>query len=159
MPDRPSCCAPSRSRDVGAGATTCPPPENPRTGPGASAPDEGVLVRAGTFRMGTDDPDRNPADGESPVRPVPVAAFRIGATCVTNAEFAAFVEDTGYVTVAQEYGWSFVFGGLLSAEVRRASRRPPGTPWWRAVEGAIWSAPEGPGSSVAERADHPGAPL
>src|SRR5690625_5432383 len=88
--------------------------------------------------MGTEDADRNPADGESPIRSVQVPAFRIDATCVTNAEFAAFVDDTGYVTEAEEYGWSFVFGGLLSSEVRRASQKPPGTPWWRAVEGAFW---------------------
>src|SRR5690625_6329749 len=79
--------------------------------------------------MGTEDADRNPADGESPIRSVQVPAFRIDATCVTNAEFAAFVDDTGYVTEAEEYGWSFVFGGLLSSEVRRASQKPPGTPW------------------------------
>src|SRR5699024_6868897 len=62
---------------------------------------------------------------------------------------------TGYVTEAEEYGWSFVFGGLLSSEVRRASQKPPGTPWWRAVEGAFWDHPEGPGSDAGERPDHP----
>src|SRR5699024_4050854 len=41
------------------------------------------------------------------------------------------------------------------AELRRASRKPPGTPWWRAVEGARWDAPEGPGSSLEGRGDHP----
>ena len=114
-----------------------------------------VLVEAGPFRMGTEDPDRNPGDGESPVRTVEVPAFRIDATCVITAEFAAFVAETGYVTEAEEFGWSFVFGALVDRELRRASRKPPGTPWWRAVEGARWDAPEGPGSTVAERGDHP----
>lgn len=114
-----------------------------------------VLVEAGPFRMGSADADRNPGDGESPVRSVEVPAFRIDPACVTNAEFAAFVQETGYVTEAEEFGWSFVFGGLLEPELRQASRKPPGTPWWRAVERACWSAPEGPGSSVTERGDHP----
>ncbi|WP_262425568.1 formylglycine-generating enzyme family protein [Brachybacterium sp. Z12] len=114
-----------------------------------------MLIEAGSFRMGTEDPDRNRGDGESPVRAVDVPAFRIDAACVTGAEFAAFVDETGYVTEAEEFGWSFVFGALVEKELRRASRKPPGTPWWRAVEGARWDQPEGPGSTVAERGDHP----
>lgn len=31
----------------------------------------------------------------------------------------------------------------------------PGAPWWRAVRGACWLAPEGPGSSIDDRQDHP----
>ncbi|MDN5599962.1 MAG: formylglycine-generating enzyme family protein [Brachybacterium sp.] len=114
-----------------------------------------VLIEGGPFRMGTEDADRNLGDGESPVRTVDVPAFRIDAACVTNAEFAAFVAETGYATETEEFGWSFVFGSLLGKELRRTSRKPPGTPWWRAVEGARWDAPEGPGSSVAERGGHP----
>lgn len=114
-----------------------------------------VLIEGGAFRMGTEDADRNPGDGESPVRTVDVPVFRIDAVCVTNAEFAAFVAETGYITETEEFGWSFVFGALLDKELRRASRKPPGTPWWRAVEGARWDAPEGPGSSIVGRGDHP----
>lgn len=114
-----------------------------------------VAITAGPFRMGSEDSDRNPGDGESPVRSMDVPAFRIDPACVTNAEFAAFVAETGYVTEAEEFGWSFVFGALLDKELRRASRKPPGTPWWRAVDGARWDRPEGPGSSAADRPDHP----
>lgn len=115
-----------------------------------------VLIEAGAFRMGTEDPDRNPLDGEAPIRTVDVPAFRIDPCTVTNAEFAAFVQDTGYVTEAEEaFGWSFVFAGLLTEELRRTSPKPPGTPWWRAVEQAFWFQPEGPGSSLEDRADHP----
>lgn len=114
-----------------------------------------VLIEAGAFRMGTEDADRNSGDGESPIRSVEVPAFRIDPTCVTNAEFAAFVDDTGYITEAEEYGWSFVFGSLLTPQVRRASQKPPGTPWWRAVQGAFWDSPEGPGSDAGDRPDHP----
>src|SRR5699024_1437991 len=114
-----------------------------------------VLVEAGPFRMGTEDADRNPGGGESPVRTGAVPAFRIDPAGVTGAEVAAFVAETGYVTEAEEFGWSSVFGGLLGTELRRASRKPPGTPWWRAAEGARWDAPEGPGSSLGGRGDHP----
>lgn len=122
--------------------------------------DRAVVIPAGPFRMGSEDRDRNPADGESPVRTVDVPAFRIDPSCVTNAEFGAFVDETGYVTEAEEFGWSFVFAPLLEKELRRASRKPPGTPWWRAVDGARWDQPEGPGSDVGGsdsggRPDHP----
>lgn len=116
---------------------------------------QAVPIPAGSFRMGTEDRDRNPHDGESPVRAVEVAAFRIDPVCVSVAEFAAFVAETGYVSVAEEYGWSYVFAGLLPQSVRRASRKPLGTPWWRAVEGAHWARPEGPGSDLEGREDHP----
>lgn len=114
-----------------------------------------VLIDAGPFRMGTEDPDRNPSDGESPIRTVDVPAYRIDPTCVTTSEFAVFVAETDYVTEAEEFGWSYVFAALLTPELRRGSPKPPGTPWWRAVEGARWDQPEGPGSDVRERADHP----
>jgi sulfatase modifying factor 1 len=36
--------------------------------------------------------------------------------CVTNEQFAAFVEDTGYETEAELFGWSFVLDSLASKE-------------------------------------------
>ncbi|MFC5319224.1 formylglycine-generating enzyme family protein [Brachybacterium alimentarium] len=165
-----SCCAAGRESmhdaeppSSGGGPATPPTASAPSTPHAWAAPADAVRARAeravtiaaGSFRMGTEDRDRNPGDGESPVRSVDLPAFRIDPTCVTNAEFAAFVDETGYVTEAEEFGWSFVFASLLEKELRRASRKPPGTPWWRAVEGARWDQPEGPGSTVAERADHP----
>jgi formylglycine-generating enzyme required for sulfatase activity len=65
------------------------------------------------------------------------------------------VNDTGYVTEAEQFGWSYVFARFLSAEVRRVSPRPPDAPWWLGVQGATWDAPEGPGSDLASRGDHP----
>lgn len=172
----PSCCAAGWEQlgpDTAASqasaegidsASVAPPvrrgPEHPHA---SAAPAEQVRgraqhaepIEAGPFRMGTEDVDRNPMDAESPIREVEVGAFRIDPTCVTNAEFAAFVDETGYVTEAEEFGWSYVFGALLEPEVRRSSPKPPGTPWWRAVHGARWDAPEGPGSDAEDRADHP----
>jgi formylglycine-generating enzyme len=109
-----------------------------------------VGLPGGVFLMGSAD-QRYPDDAESPPRPVRLAPFRIAARTVTNAEFAAFVAQTGHVTTAERAGWSFVWGGLL----------PDGTaavvaaPWWCQVHGAYWLHPEGPESTVDERPDHP----
>lgn len=105
--------------------------------------------------MGGADPDANALDGESPVREVDVHPFGIGATTVTNREFAMFVDQTGYVTEAEEFGWSFVFWAFLPPSVRRSARPVPDVPWWMAVHGADWAHPEGPGSHISDRIDHP----
>jgi formylglycine-generating enzyme len=103
--------------------------------------------------MGSAEPSF-PLDGEGPVREVRVEPFRIDAYAVSNERFGAFVGATGYLSEAERFGWSFVFVGLLPPPLRRA-RPVPGTPWWRAVPGACWSAPEGPGSDLRGRGDHP----
>lgn len=116
-----------------------------------------VRIPAGSFRMGTDDPDGFAADGEGPVREVFVAAYLIDAMAVSNRDFAAFVDATGHVTDAERFGWSFVFHALLDAQALAAARdaRVPDAPWWIAVDGACWRRPEGPGSSIANRELHP----
>lgn len=93
-------------------------------------------------------------DLDSPRRRVKVAPFKISPTAVTNREFAEFVAATGYRTVAETEGWSFVFHLLLS-EPDRWPQSPQGLPWWRKVDGASWSRPEGDGSTVADRDGHP----
>jgi formylglycine-generating enzyme required for sulfatase activity len=119
------------------------------------ATDGMVLLPGGTFRMGTEDPDGFREDGEGPVRDITVSPFWIDVHAVTNERFAAFVDATGYVTEAERFGWSFVFAGFLPAALRRGAARPEQTPWWCGVEGAYWRAPEGPGSALADRGDHP----
>ena len=114
-----------------------------------------VRLPGGTFRMGNDDQAANPGDGESPVRAVEVAAFLIDPHAVSVARFAAFIDATGYVTEAERFGWSFVFAGLLAPEQVSTTPAVPGTPWWRRVDGASWRLPEGPGSGVDQRSDHP----
>jgi formylglycine-generating enzyme len=89
------------------------------------------------------------------VHRVRVSPFRIAARAVSNQDFADFVADTRHVTDAERYGWSFVFAGFLSAEVARTVSRLVGAAWWAAVRGATWRTPEGPGSSLEARADHP----
>ncbi|MCT2581571.1 formylglycine-generating enzyme family protein [Actinophytocola sp. S1-96] len=114
-----------------------------------------VRLPGGEFLMGTDDAEGFPADGEGPVRRVTVDPFWVDATAVSNARFAAFAEATGYVTEAERFGWSYVFASFLPAALRRGAPRPEGAPWWCGVRGAYWRAPEGPGSDLDGRDDHP----
>jgi formylglycine-generating enzyme len=108
----------------------------------------------GTFLMGSEDPGGFPEDGEGPVREVVVEPFRIAAYAVTNDEFGAFVEAARHRTTAERFGWSFVFAGLLPHDFPR-THAVAHAPWWRKVEGADWRRPDGPGSSIDERGDHP----
>ena len=114
-----------------------------------------MLLPGGRFRMGTQDPAGFRTDGEGPVREVELSPFRIDRYAVSNDDFAAFVDATGYVTETERYGWSYVFVGFLPGELRRISPRPDVTPWWAAVSGADWRRPEGPGSDLGGRGDHP----
>ena len=113
-----------------------------------------VALEGGSFLMGTEDADGFGSDGEGPVREVVVAPFWIDATAVTNDRFAPFVDDTGYVTTAEREHWSFVFAGLLPDDFEH-TRGVVGAEWWRQVFGADWGRPEGPGSSIEGRGDHP----
>lgn len=103
--------------------------------------------------MGTDEPTF-PADGEGLVREVAVSSFWIDPYVVTNAQFADFVEITGYETEAERFGWSFVFYQFL-AESNPPTQALPQAPWWRQVFGASWEHPEGPQSAIDDRLHHP----
>lgn len=159
-----SCCAPrgaaalrdaAAPRDAAARlpAPAVPPPARSSAVP--HAPDRMITLPGGEFLMGAEDAEGFPEDGEGPVRPVRVDAFRLDAYAVSNDDFAAFAAATGYVTDAERIGWSYVFAGFLRAELRRVSPRPEHTPWWCGVEGASWRHPEGPGSSAEGRGGHP----
>ena len=136
------CCGPNERRkrlaDV-AGSTA--------RGPDAA---ETALVPGGPFRMGCDRGEGHRRDGEGPGRTVEVAAFHIDRCAVSNARFAAFVAATGYRTLAERFGWSFVFAGLLPDDFP-PTRGAAAAPWWRQVESADWRHPEGPHSSLDGR--------
>lgn len=145
-----ACCAPS-GHDGAARPERLAPIAG---GAGALSLEGMIALPGGAFLMGTEDGEGFPSDGEGPVREVRLRAFRIDPTAVTNAQFAAFVDGTGYVTEAERFGWSFVFGGLLPDDFPE-TRGVAAAPWWREVFGASWRAPEGPQSDIDARGDHP----
>jgi len=107
-----------------------------------------IALPGGPFAVGTDEP-WIPEDGEGPARPVELAPFAISAHAVSVAEFARFVDATGYETDAERLGWSYVFAGEANpgADVLGHAE---GTPWWLGVRGADWRRPDGRAEPAAE---------
>jgi formylglycine-generating enzyme required for sulfatase activity len=113
-----------------------------------------VRIPGGKALVGTRQPEI-PDDGEDPLRTVRVKPFWIGATTVTNAEFAEFVSATGYVTEAEKWGWSFVFWMQVPQDIG-PTQGVVGFEWWRRVDGANWRSINGPGTeSDAWLPEHP----
>lgn len=102
---------------------------------------------------------------EAPQHHRPIAGFAIEKHPVTNAQFADFVEATGYVTVAERDLDPADFPGAAAADLVPGSLVFTPTPgpvdladwkaWWRWVPGAYWQAPGGPGSDLDGRDEHP----
>lgn len=72
---------------------------------------------------------------------------------ISIGQFKAFVQATGYVTVAEQFGWTFVFhthlpGGAVG------TLGIDGLEWWRRIDGANWAYPVGPDGPEAH-ADMP----
>jgi sulfatase modifying factor 1 len=114
-------------------------------------------LQGGEFLMGTDSDMAWPADGEGPVRKVVLDPFYIDVCTVSNREWIHFVEATGYVTEAEKFGWSYVF--YKDVPHSKATSLSKGSvaeaDWWLAVEDACWHRPQGPGSNVRKRPEHP----
>lgn len=114
-------------------------------------------VPAGVFIMGTDDPRIMP-DGEHPAREVEVSAFQLQEMEVSNRQFAEFVLETGFVSEAEAFGWSFCFKATLSqAVLDTVVAEVDAVPWWVPVHGSNWWHPSGPDGDVASEGllDHP----
>jgi formylglycine-generating enzyme len=116
-----------------------------------------VKLDGGKFLMGTEDKEGFPADGEGPVREVTLDPYYIDATPVTNAQFAEFIQATGYKTESERFGWSFVFQGHIpEAKYRKTvDDTVAGLQWWCKVNGADWAHPEGPDTNYKDRLDTP----
>jgi formylglycine-generating enzyme required for sulfatase activity len=139
-----------------------------------AAPEGMVWIPGGEFTMGSDAPDAYPA--ERPAHRVRVDSFWMDETDVTNARFREFVAATGYVTLAEQT--------RTAEDILRYARpgtpiptkeelvpgsivfTPPDHPvetrardafkqWWTFTPGADWRHPEGPGSSIEGKDDHP----
>lgn len=120
-----------------------------------------VELAGGAFRMGSTAfyPE------ESPVIEVTVGPFAVDRAAVTNREFARFVEETGYVTVAERELDPANFPGAQNLDTAAGSLvfTPTSGPvdlgdwrqWWRWVPGVWWRSPGGPGTSIDGRDEHP----
>lgn len=98
-------------------------------------------IPEGIFTMGAAD-GPHLEDGEGPSRQIQLSAYEIGKTSVSNAEFAEFVNTTGFKSLAEHNGGSHVFQGQLDDPEAHPVISPI-TPWWRWVEGACWRFPDG----------------
>jgi len=120
-----------------------------------------VRIPGGVFRMGAD----THYPEEAPVHRVEVSDFLIDANPVTNRQFAEFVAATGHVTNAEIVPRAEDYPGALpemlyaGSLVFRKTRGPVDLKvwanWWHFERGAWWREPYGPGSSIADRMDHP----
>ncbi len=100
-----------------------------------------------------------------PVHRVSVDGFWMDTTEVTNAQFAKFVEATGYVTIAERTPRAEDFPGAPPENLVAGAVvfSPPAHPvplnnhlqWWSYVKRANWRHPEGPDSSITGREQYP----
>ena len=141
-----------------------------------------VRIEAGQYTIGgrqrSDRPSQDygsqPRSDEYPNATVKLHSFWIDATEVTNAQFAEFIESTGYVTTAER--------DMDINEIM--AQLPPGSPapdleqlapaslvfvqpkpnpsesfsvqdWWKIVKGASWRHPQGPDSDIIGKGNHP----
>ncbi|GAB3557100.1 formylglycine-generating enzyme family protein [Spirosoma fluminis] len=119
-----------------------------------------VWIPGGTFPMGTD-----AFEDASPVHPVTLKGFWMDQHEVTNAQFAQFVAETGYVTVAERPLNPQDYPGVSPVQLVPGSAvfTPPAQPvslnnplqWWEYVGGANWRHPKGPNSTILGHEDDP----
>ncbi|HEX3288981.1 MAG TPA: formylglycine-generating enzyme family protein [Mycobacterium sp.] len=120
-----------------------------------------VVIPGGSFRMGSTSfyPE------EAPIHTAHVSPFEIERHPVTNAQFAEFVDDSGYVTVAEQELDPALYPGANPAELIPGALvfRPTSGPvdlrdwrqWWEWRPGACWRHPFGSDSGIDDRQDHP----
>lgn len=134
------------------------------------APKGMVWIPGGEFSMGGADPTAMQHGGHDkmndarPVHRVRVNGFFMDATEVTNKEFAAFVKATGYVTIAEiaptheEFPdapeANLVAGSVIFTPVT-VNDLTNRYNWWNYVPGTNWRQPDGPGSSIKGKENHP----
>ena len=111
-----------------------------------------IALTGGSFQMGAAD-GPYPQDGEGPVREVWLDPFELAAQAVTIEAFGQFVDATGYRTLAERVGNSFVF--YAHCDPAQAYPAPTQATWWRQVPGACWHSPEGPWRRQTIQRDHP----
>lgn len=98
-----------------------------------------------------------PEDRESPERSIIVEGFFLDKFEVSNGDFDRFVRETSYVTEAESFGDSFVFGGFLDEPTKELYHdyRVLQAEWWYRVNGTDWRHPNGPQSNINGQEDLP----
>jgi formylglycine-generating enzyme len=155
---------------VGADVAFGPTVPNKQPAP-SRAPDGMVWIFGGEFSMGAQDPPDMGTVGmqatkdSRPIHRVYVDGFFMDKTDVTNAQFAAFVKATGYVTVAERTPRAedfpgappenLVAGGVVFSPPEHAVALNDHFQWWSYVKGANWRHPTGPKSSIKGRDNYP----
>lgn len=139
--------------------------------PVEAAPQGMKWIPGGEFSMGSNEDSESLCSQPGvtrdavPIHRVYVDAFWIDATEVTNEQFAAFVDATGYVTVAEQKPTLEEFPGappenlVAGSTVFAATAEPVPLnnyfQWWRYIAGANWRHPTGPDSSIEGRENYP----
>jgi formylglycine-generating enzyme required for sulfatase activity len=139
--------------------------------PAAAPPAGMVWIPGGEFLMGCVDPRGLPHGGPDamadarPIHRVSVDGFWMDQVEVTNRQFAAFVEATRYVTVAERTPTAAEFpdappenlvaGSVVFTPPAQAVPLDNHYRWWGYVKGANWRHPEGLASRIDDRADYP----
>lgn len=135
------------------------------------APAGMVWIPGGEFSMGANDPPDMDDVGMKatrdarPIHRVYVDGFFMDATDVTNAQYAAFVRATGYVTVAERQPKAEDFPGADPKDLVPGSAvfTPPDhnvpldnhLQWWAWARGANWKRPLGVASDITGKDDYP----
>lgn len=122
--------------------------------------DDMALLAGGVVWMGSD----SHYPEEAPPHPATVLPFRIDRFTVTNSQFAAFVEATGHVSVAEtmpqlrDYPSAdpqLLMDGSICFCGTEDQQLEDWRQWWRYVPGACWHSPSGPDSDWRARPDDP----
>lgn len=140
-------------------------------GDGKNGPKNMVWIPAQTFMMGSNSPLAKP--NEKPAHKVKINGFWIDKYDVTNAEFAAFVNATGYLTTAERKpDWKtlevqlppgtpkpadskLLPGAMVFVGTKEAVPLNNSSRWWRYVPGANWRHPQGPNSNIIGKDNFP----
>lgn len=133
----------------------------------ANAPKGMIYIPDGTFKMG------GGGNSKDSAYDVSVTGFYMDATEVTNDDFAGFVKETGYRTVAERpVDWEEIKkqlppgapkpdnkmlqpGSLVFDPAKQIENLYDISQWWTWVSGADWKHPAGPGSNIRGLGNHP----
>lgn len=138
------------------------------------APKGMVWVSGKTFTQGAKPGDQYAMPREKPGHLVTVDGFFIDVTEVTNKQFKKFVDETGYVTIAERpVNWDEMKASLppgtpkphdsvlqpgsliFNKNVSKVTTMDNYTQWWTWKIGANWQHPEGPESTIKGKDNYP----